>query len=118
ILFAPLLGIGGIILAIRSSLSLSWIIAIAVISIVGIIAVIFSIAVPKFKILQQLIDKINLISRENLSGMMVIRAFGNEQYEQRRFLQANDQLRKTNRFVQRTMAFQFPAMMLLMNLIS
>jgi len=118
ILFAPLLGIGGIILAIRSSLSLSWIIAVAVISIVGIIAIIFSIAVPKFKILQQLIDKINLISRENLSGMMVIRAFGNEQYEGQRFLQANDQLRKTNRFVQRTMAFQFPAMMLVMNLIS
>ena len=107
ILFAPLIGIGGVILAIRSSLSLSWIIAVAVISIVGIIAVIFSIAVPKFKILQQLIDKINLISRENLSGMMVIRAFVNEQYEEQRFLQANDQLRKTNRFVQRTMAFQF-----------
>lgn len=95
-----------------SSVSMSWIIAVAVLSIVGLIAVMFSLAVPKFKVLQKLIDKLNLVSRENLSGMMVIRAFGNESYEERRFEQANDQLRKTNRFVQRTMAFLFPAMTL------
>jgi len=118
LLFAPIMGIGGIILAIRSSVSMSWIIAVAVISILGLILIMFSLAVPKFKLLQKLVDKLNLVSRENLSGMMVIRAFGNEMYEQQRFERANDDLRKTNRFVQRTMAFLFPAMMLVMNLIT
>lgn len=118
LLFAPIMGIGGIVLAIRSSLSLSWIIAVAVITIVGIILVMFSLTVPRFKMLQKLIDKLNLVSRENLSGMMVIRAFGNERYEENRFEQANDNLRKTNRFVQRTMAFLFPAMTLVMNLVT
>lgn len=117
ILLAPIMGIGGVILAIRSSVSMSWIIAVAVISIIGIILVIFSLTVPKFKRLQGLIDKLNLVSRENLSGMMVIRAFGNEQYEESRFEQANDQLRYTNRFIQRTMAFMFPGMTLVMNLV-
>ncbi|HZG83365.1 ABC transporter ATP-binding protein [Paenibacillus sp.] len=118
LLFAPIMGIGGIILAIRSSVSMSWIIAVAVISILGLILIMFSLAVPKFKVLQKLVDKLNLVSRENLSGMMVIRAFGNETYEEQRFERANDDLRKTNRFVQRTMAFLFPAMMLVMNLIT
>jgi len=118
LLFAPIMGIGGIILAIRSSVSMSWIIAVAVISILGLILIMFSLAVPKFKVLQKLVDKLNLVSRENLSGMMVIRAFGNEMYEEQRFERANDDLRKTNRFVQRTMAFLFPAMMLVMNLIT
>lgn len=118
LLFAPIMGIGGIILAVRSSVSMSWVIAVAVISIVGLILIMFALAVPKFKILQKLIDKLNLVSRENLSGMMVIRAFGNETYEERRFEQANDNLRRTNRFVQRTMAFLFPAMTLIMNLIT
>jgi ATP-binding cassette, subfamily B, multidrug efflux pump len=116
-LFAPIMGIGGIILAIRSSTSMSWIIAIAVISIVGIILVLFSLSMPKFKTLQKLIDKLNLVSRENLSGMMVIRAFGNERYEEQRFEQANHNLRRTNRFVQRTMAFLLPAMTLVMNMV-
>lgn len=118
ILLAPIMGIGGVILAIRSSVSMSWIIAVAVISIIGIILVIFALTVPKFKKLQSLIDKINLVSRENLSGMMVIRAFGNEQYEEERFEEANDQLRRTNRFIQRTMAFMFPGMTLVMNLVT
>jgi len=118
VFFAPIMCVGGIILAIRSSLSMSWIIAVAVISIVGIIVILFSLAGPKFKLLQKLIDKLNLVSRENLSGMMVIRAFGNENYEENRFEQANKNLRKTNRFVQRTMAFLLPAMTLVMNLVS
>lgn len=117
-LFAPIMGIGGIIMAIRSSVSLSWIIAVAVIAILGLILIMFAIAVPKFKILQRLIDKLNLVSRENLSGMLVIRAFRNESYEEARFEQANDNLRRTNRFIQRAMGFLFPAMMLIMNLIS
>ncbi|WP_138750784.1 ABC transporter ATP-binding protein [Paenibacillus sinopodophylli] len=118
ILLAPIMGIGGIIFAIRSSVSLSWIIAVAVISIVGIILVLFSLSLPRFKKLQVLIDKLNLISRESLSGMLVIRAFGNENYEEARFEQANDTLRVTNRFVQRTMAFLFPAMTLVLNLVT
>jgi len=117
-LFAPIMGIGGIVLAVRSSVSLSWIIAVAVIAIVGLIILMFALAIPKFKILQLLIDKLNLVSRENLSGMMVIRAFRNESYEENRFEQANGRLRKTNRFIQRTMSFLFPAMMLVMNLVS
>lgn len=117
LLFAPIMGIGGIILAIRSSLSMSWIIAVSVISIFGIVFVLFSLSMPKFKTLQKLIDKLNLITRENLSGMLVIRAFGNEKYEETRFEQANSNLKVTNRFVQRTMAFMFPAMTLVMNLI-
>ncbi|MDQ8735599.1 ABC transporter ATP-binding protein [Paenibacillus sp. LHD-38] len=116
-LLAPIMGIGGVILAIRSSVSMSWIIAVAVISIVGMILVLFSLSVPKFKTLQTLIDKLNLVSRESLSGMMVIRSFGNERYEETRFEQANDNLRQTNRFVQRTMAFMLPAMTLVMNLV-
>ncbi|PZD95032.1 ABC transporter ATP-binding protein [Paenibacillus sambharensis] len=118
IFYAPIIGIGGIILAVNSSLSMSWIIAVAVVSIIGLILTVFALALPKFKILQQLIDKLNLVSRENLSGMMVIRAFGNERFEEQRFERANDNLRLTNRFVQRIMAFMFPAMMLIMNLIT
>lgn len=118
IIFAPIMGIGSIILAIRSSVSMSWIIAVAIIAIVGIILLLFALAIPKFKVLQRLVDKLNLVSRESLSGMMVIRAFGNEQYEEQRFQRANDDLRKTNRFVQRTMAFLFPAITLVMNFVT
>ncbi|ABX41241.1 ABC transporter ATP-binding protein [Lachnoclostridium phytofermentans] len=116
--YAPIMGIGGIIFAVNKSVSLSWIIAVAVIILLGLIAIIFSIALPKFKSLQKLIDRLNLVSRENLGGMMVIRAFGNEGYEENRFEKANSELSKTNRFVQRTMAFMMPAMMLIMNCVT
>lgn len=116
--YAPIMGIGGIIFAVNKSVSLSWIIAVAVVVLLGLIAIIFSIALPKFKSLQKLIDRLNLVSRENLSGMMVIRAFGNEGYEENRFEVANGELSKTNRFVQRTMAFMMPAMMLIMNCVT
>lgn len=116
--YAPIMGIGGIIFAVNKSVSLSWIIAVAVVVLLGLIAIIFAIALPKFKSLQKLIDRLNLVSRENLSGMMVIRAFGNEGYEEKRFEVANGELSKTNRFVQRTMAFMMPAMMLLMNCVT
>ena len=85
---------------------------------IGLIMVIFSIAMPKFKSLQKLIDRLNLVSRENFSGLMVIRAFGNEKYEESRFEQANRDLRDTTRFVQRTMSFTMPAMSLIMNLVT
>lgn len=116
--YAPIMGIGGIIMAVGKSGSLSWIIALAVIVLIGLIMVIFSIAMPKFKSLQKLIDRLNLVSRENLSGLMVIRAFGNEKYEESRFEQANRDLRDTTRFVQRTMSFTMPAMSLIMNLVT
>jgi len=116
--YAPILGIGGIIMALNKSMSLSWIIAVAVTFLLGLIIVIFTMAVPKFKILQKLTDKINLVSRENLSGMLVIRAFGNEKYEEERFDGVNRDLASTNQFIQRVMAFMMPAMMVIMNVVS
>lgn len=116
--YAPILGIGGIIMAVSKSLSLSWTIGVAVIVLLGIILVVFSIAIPKFKLLQKLLDRVNLVSRENLSGLMVVRAFGNEKHEEARFEKANADLSYTNRFVQRTMAFLFPVMMFVMNAVT
>lgn len=116
--YAPIIGIGGVFMAVNKSVSLSWLIAVAVIILLGLILVVFSIAIPKFKSLQKLIDRINLVSRENLSGMMVIRAFGNEKYEEKRFEKANSELSNTNRFIQRVMAFMMPAMTLIMNMLS
>lgn len=116
--YAPILGIGGIIMAVGKSVSLSWIIAAAVVVLIGLILVIFAVALPKFKILQKLTDRINLVSRENLSGMMEIRAFGNQKHEEDRFEVANRNLRNTERFTQRAMALMMPVMILVMNLVT
>ena len=116
--YAPIMGIGGIIMALNKSVSMSWIVAVTVIVMLGIILVVFAVAMPKFKALQKLIDRLNLITRENLSGLMVIRAFGNERHEEERFDGANEELTLTQRFVQRTMAFMLPAMMFIMNITS
>lgn len=116
--FAPLMGLGGIIMALQKSVSLSWIIAVAVLCLLGIISILLAVALPKFKILQKLIDKLNLVSRENLSGIMVIRAFGNEQHEEKRFEKANADLRDTTRFVNRTMFSIMPIMMFIMNAVT
>ncbi|MEG2234672.1 MAG: ABC transporter ATP-binding protein [Oscillospiraceae bacterium] len=116
-MYAPIMGIGGAFMALNKSMSLSWIIALAVVVLIGFVAVMFSIAVPKFNILQKMIDKLNLVSRESLSGMMVIRAFGNERHEEQRFDAANDDLTKTNRFVHRAMSLMMPFMNLLMNVV-
>lgn len=113
--YAPIMGVGGIIMAIRKTASLSWIIAVAVVVVTGIIMIVMSIAMPKFKAIQKLVDKLNLVSRENLSGLMVIRAFGTQSYEQKRFGEANADLAKTNLFVNRVMVFMMPAMMLIMH---
>ncbi len=113
--FAPIMAVGSITMALRKSLSMSWLLAVAVGLLLTFIIIGFAIVMPKFKILQQLIDKINLISRENLSGMMVIRAFGNEKYEEKRFEGANNELRRTNRFVMRTMSLLTPIMTIIMN---
>ncbi|MEH7346986.1 ABC transporter ATP-binding protein [Bacillus sp. JJ1532] len=115
ICYAPILGIGGIIMAVNKSTSMSWIIALAVVVLLGLILILMVIALPKFKMIQKLIDKLNLISRENLSGLMVVRSFGTQEYEKKRFDVANSDLTKTNLFVTRAMVFMMPMMMLIMN---
>lgn len=113
--FAPIMGAGSITLALMKSTSMSWILAVAVGALLMIIAIGFSAALPKIKIIQSLIDRLNLVSRENLSGMMVIRAFGNEQHEEKRFEGANNDLRKTNLFIQRVISLLNPFMTIIMN---
>ncbi len=113
--YAPIMGIGGIIMALNTSSSMSWIIALAVIILLLLIVIVMLIALPKFKIIQKLVDKLNLVSRENLSGLMVIRAFGTRDHEMKRFELSNDELTKTNLFVNRVMVFMMPMMMLIMN---
>ncbi len=117
-LFAPLMGTGSIFMAIQKSTSLAWITALAVLVIFGVLGVIMVIAMPKFKVLQLLVDKLNLVSREQLSGLMVIRAFGNEQYEEERFDKANIDLTYTNRFVQRTIGALMPMVQLIMSAVN
>ena len=116
--YAPIMGVGGIILALSKDVSMSWIIILAVVILIGLIVVISIIVLPRFKKVQSLIDKLNLIVRENLSGMLVIRAFNTQKFEEKRFDEANKDLMKVNLFVNRVMTFMMPAMMLLMNLIS
>ncbi|WP_035289094.1 ABC transporter transmembrane domain-containing protein [Clostridium sp. KNHs214] len=115
IFYAPIVGVGGIIKAISKSTSMSWIIAVTVIVLLGLMLIVFSIALPKFKIVQKLVDRLNLVTRENLSGMMVIRAFNTQKFEEKRFDKANKDLTRTNLFVNRIMAVMFPSMMLIMN---
>ncbi len=115
VLFAPILGIGGIIRAIDKSANMWWLIAVAVITLIGLIVLVFIIAVPKFKIMQDLIDRLNLVTRENLSGMMVIRAFNKQDDELVRFDKANRDLTDTGLFVARVMVTMMPLMMLIMN---
>ncbi len=113
--YAPIMCIGGIIMAVGKSASMSWIIALAGVLLIGIIIVIFSVAMPKFRLIQTLVDRLNLVSRENLSGLMVIRAFGTREFEKDRFDKANIDLTKAHLFVNRVMVFMMPAMMLIMN---
>jgi ATP-binding cassette subfamily B protein len=115
VFFAPILGIGGVIRAIDKSANMWWIIALAVILLLGLILLIFSISLPKFQIMQSLIDRLNLVTRENLSGMMVIRAFNKQDDELKRFDRANQDLMDTSLFVARVMVTMMPVMMLLMN---
>ena len=115
VIYAPILGIGGVMKALNKSASMSWIIALAVIVLLGLIGSIFAIALPKFKLIQKLIDRLNLVTRENLSGMMVIRAFNTQKFEEGRFDKANTDLTSTNLFVNRVMVALFPAMMIVMN---
>ncbi len=115
VIYAPIIGVGGIIRALAKSTSMWWTIALAVIVLLGLIMTIFSIALPKFKVIQSLIDRLNLVTRENLSGMMVIRAFNMQGFEENRFDKANVDLTSVNLFVNRVMVVMMPIMMLIMN---
>ena len=117
-IYAPIIGIGGAVMALGKSSSMSWIIVLAVVIILGMIGIIASIAMPRFKIMQKFVDKLNLVSRENLSGMMVIRAFATQKFEEERFDKANRELADNNLFVFRAMAMMMPVMMLVMNGVS
>ena len=112
---APVMAIGGAIMAWQKSPSMSWLIALAALIIIGMIMVIYSIAMPKFKIMQKLVDRLNLVMRESLSGMLVIRAFGTQQFEEDKFDQANTELTSTNLFVSRVVSLMMPVMNLVMN---
>ena len=118
VLYAPILAIGGIIMIARTDLSMGWIVIVAVVAIGVILMALMKIAMPKFKMMQKLIDRVNLVSRETLTGLSVIRAFGREQHEEARFDDANMRLMKTQLFTNRVMTFMMPAMTLIMNLVS
>jgi len=115
VFYAPIMGIGAILHAIDKSPSLSWIIALGVLVLICLVVTVFSIVMPKFKIVQSLVDKLNLVTRENLSGMMVVRAFNNQNFEEGRFDKANQDLTKNNLFVNRVMVVMMPIMTLLMS---
>ena len=118
VLYAPILAIGGIVQVFQTNVSMSWIIGLAVVLIALVVLVLFAGAMPKFKSLQKLVDKVNLVMREILTGLPVIRAFSTEKHEEKRFDKANMDLMKTNLFVNRAMTFMMPIMMLIMNGIS
>lgn len=115
VLYAPILGIGGVLKVLQTDASMTWILGVAVAAIMVLVGLLFKIAMPKFTKLQYLIDELNLVSREILTGIPVIRAFSREKHEEERFEKANDRLTKTNLFVNRCMTFMMPAMMLIMN---
>ena len=114
LLYAPIIGIGGIIMALSRSVSMSWIIALAVIVLIGFVGMIITVVMPKFKILQEMVDRLNKISREILHGLMVIRAFGTQKHEKKRFDGINVDLRDTGLFIGRVMAVAGPAITFIM----
>lgn len=116
--YAPILGIGGVIKVIQTGAGMSWIIVLAVLVILGYVGILMSVAMPRFQLMQKLVDRINLVAREILTGLSVIRAFGREKKEEERFDEANRDLTKTMLFTNRVMTFMMPGMMMLMNLLS
>ena len=113
--FAPIMGIGGLIMGLSKCLNLAWVLALALIVMLGLILTLFAVAMPRFKKMQTLIDRLNLVSREELSGLMVVRAFSNQPFMQNRFEKANKDLTGNTLFVNRAMATMMPFMMLVMN---
>lgn len=116
--FAPIMGIGAICKVLHSTTSMAWVIVVAVVAVMLLITVLMVVAMPKFKIMQKLVDKLNLVSREILTGLSVIRAFGREKYEEKRFEDASRSLMKTQMFTSGTMALMMPTMMFIMNGVS
>lgn len=114
--YAPILAVGGVYMILKTNVSMVWIIGLAVALLIGMISIVFTVAVPKFKMTQKLIDQLNLVAREGLSGLMVVRAFGNQKFEAKRFDKANKNLADTLLFVNRVMIMLMPFMMLIMNL--
>jgi len=115
IFYAPILGVGGIIKVLGTNTSMAWIIAVAVMAILSLVIVMFALAMPKFKLLQKLVDRLNLVTREILNGVPVIRAFSTQKHEEKRFDKVNRDLTKTNIFIGRMMSLMMPMMMLIMN---
>jgi len=115
VFYAPIIGVGGVIRALEKSTSMSWIIALAVIIMLGLVGIVFAIALPKFKKMQKLIDRLNLVTREHLSGLMVVRAFNTQKFEEERFDSANKDFTRTDLFVNRVMVVMMPAIMFVMN---
>lgn len=113
--YAPILGTGGILKVVRNDLSMGWIIAVAVAALMTLIIIMFSVAIPRFKLIQKMIDKLNLVTREILSGLMVIRAFNTQAHQEKKFDQANQDLTRINLFVSRIMVLLMPTMMFIMN---
>lgn len=118
VLYAPIMAVGGIYKVFQTNVSMSWIIGLAVFLIGLVVLTLFVVAMPKFKIMQKLVDKLNLVTREILTGLQVIRAFSTEKHEEERFDKANRDLTRTNLFVNRAMTFMMPVMMVIMNAIS
>ena len=118
VFYAPILGIGGVIKVINTGASMGWVIAVALISILLLVIVLFTFAMPKFKSVQKLVDRLNLVTRESLTGMLVIRAFSTQKYEEEKFEVANKNLTRTNLFVNRVMTVMMPLMMFIMNVIT
>ena len=117
VFYAPIIGIGGVMKAMNTNSSMTYIIAVALITILVVMITLFAIAMPKFNIIQKMIDKLNLVSREILSGLPVIRAFSNEKHEEERFDKANKDLTSVSLFINRAMSFMMPIMMVIMNLV-
>ena len=117
VFYAPIIGIGGVMKAMSTNADMTYIIGVAVVAILAVVITLFAIAMPKFNRVQKLIDKLNLVTREILSGLPVIRAFSNERHEEERFEEANKRLTKFNLFINRAMSFMMPIMMLVMNFV-
>lgn len=115
VFYAPILGFGGIIKALNTNVSMAWVILVGVVSVLVLVIVMFSIAMPKFKKVQKLVDKVNQVMRESLVGMLIIRAFNTERYEEKKFDDTNNELTKVNLFINRAMSGMMPLMMLIMN---
>ncbi len=115
VLYAPILALGGVVMVMATNPSMGWVVAAAVLAVLGVVFILFKVAMPKFKVMQALTDRVNLVAREMLTGVSVVRAFDREDVEEARFDDASSRLMRTQLFTNRVMTFMMPAMMLIMN---